>query len=101
MHRADNLTTFMCRLSRNLGASTSWNPKDLSRLVMGLLYLLTILPNVGYFTFILTFESKVLFKYNRKGRARLCCCIKFLGPFYTLACYTTRYINNGYDAVMT
>jgi hypothetical protein len=38
--RADNLITFMCRLSRNLGASTSWNPKGLSRPVMGLLYLL-------------------------------------------------------------
>jgi hypothetical protein len=36
---ADNLTTFMCRLSRNLGASTSWNPQGLSRPVMGLLYL--------------------------------------------------------------
>jgi hypothetical protein len=36
---ADNLTTFMCRLSRNLGASTSWNPVGLSRPVMGLLYL--------------------------------------------------------------
>jgi hypothetical protein len=36
--RADNLTTFMCRLSRNQGASTSWNPKGLSRPVMGLLY---------------------------------------------------------------
>jgi hypothetical protein len=30
----------MCRLSTNLGASTSWNPKGLSRPVMGLLYLL-------------------------------------------------------------
>jgi hypothetical protein len=39
VHSADNLTTFMCRLSRNLGASISWNPKDLSRPVMGLLYL--------------------------------------------------------------
>jgi hypothetical protein len=38
--RADNLTTFMCRLSINLGASTSWNLKGLSRTVMGLLYLL-------------------------------------------------------------
>jgi hypothetical protein len=37
--RADNLTTFMCRLSRNLGASTYWNPNGLSRPVMGLLYL--------------------------------------------------------------
>jgi hypothetical protein len=42
VRRADNLTTFMCRLSRNLGASTSWNPVDLSRPVMGLLYLLHI-----------------------------------------------------------
>ena len=39
MRRADNLTTFMCRLSWNLGASTSWNPQGLSRPVMGLLYL--------------------------------------------------------------
>ena len=29
----------MCRLSWNLGASTSWNPLDLSRAVMGLLHL--------------------------------------------------------------
>jgi hypothetical protein len=27
--RADNLTTFMCRLSWNPGASTSWNPQSL------------------------------------------------------------------------
>jgi hypothetical protein len=40
VRRADNLTTFMCRLTRNLGASTSWNPKGLSRPVMGLLYLM-------------------------------------------------------------
>jgi hypothetical protein len=39
MRRADNLTTFMYRLSINLGASTFWNPKGLSRPVMGLLYL--------------------------------------------------------------
>jgi hypothetical protein len=42
VRRADNLTTLMYRLSRNLGASTSWNPKGLSRPVMGLLYLLHI-----------------------------------------------------------
>jgi hypothetical protein len=39
VHRTDNLTTFKCRLSGNLGASTSWNPQGLSRPVMGLLYL--------------------------------------------------------------
>jgi len=37
VRRADNLTTSMCRLSWNRGASTSWNPLGLSRLVMGLL----------------------------------------------------------------
>jgi hypothetical protein len=40
MRRADNLTTFTCRLSGNLGASTFWNPQDISRPVMGLFYLL-------------------------------------------------------------
>jgi hypothetical protein len=39
VHRADKLATFMCRLSKNLGASASWNPQGLSRPVMGLLYL--------------------------------------------------------------
>ena len=36
--RRAELTTFMCRLSWNLGTSTSWNPQGLSRPVMGLLY---------------------------------------------------------------
>jgi len=40
VHRADNLTTVQCRLSWNLGASNSWNPKGLSKPEMGLLYLL-------------------------------------------------------------
>ena len=35
MGRADNFTTFMCRLSANLGASTYWGPKGLSRPEMG------------------------------------------------------------------
>jgi hypothetical protein len=40
MPQADNLTTFMSRLSWNLGASSSsWNTQGLSRPVMGLLYL--------------------------------------------------------------
>jgi hypothetical protein len=29
VHRTDNLTTFMCQLPQNLGASTSWNPMGL------------------------------------------------------------------------
>jgi hypothetical protein len=40
VRRAENLTTFMYRLSKNLGASTSWSPNGLSRPVVGLLYLL-------------------------------------------------------------
>jgi hypothetical protein len=39
MRRADNLTTFMCRMSWNLEASTSWNAQSLSRSVKRLLYL--------------------------------------------------------------
>ena len=36
VRRADNLTTFVCRLSRNSGrASTFWSPKGLPRLVIG------------------------------------------------------------------
>ena len=42
MRRVDDLTTFMFRLSWNLGASTSWNPQGLYRPVMGLLYLLLV-----------------------------------------------------------
>jgi hypothetical protein len=45
VRRADNLATFMCRLSSNLGASTSWNPQGLPRPVMGLLYLYLVLSD--------------------------------------------------------
>ena len=36
---ADNLTTFMCWLYWNMGASTSWNPQGRCRPVQGLVYL--------------------------------------------------------------
>ena len=39
VHRADNLTAFMCRLSWNLRASNCWNLQSLSRPAIGLLYL--------------------------------------------------------------
>ena len=39
VRRADNLTTFMCQLSWNMGASASWKPQGLSMPVQGLLYL--------------------------------------------------------------
>ena len=37
MRRADSVTTFVCQLYCNLGASNSWITKSLSRPVMGLL----------------------------------------------------------------
>ena len=37
----------MCRLSWNLGASTSWNPQGLFRPVIGLLYLFYLLRSVS------------------------------------------------------
>ena len=39
VRRADNVTTVMCRLSRNLGSSKSWNCNSCNRTVQGLLYL--------------------------------------------------------------
>ena len=39
MRRADNLTTSICRLSWNLGASTSWNPQGLYRACFSLFLL--------------------------------------------------------------
>ena len=39
VRRAGIITTFVCRLSWNFWASTSWNPQSLPRPVMGLLYL--------------------------------------------------------------
>jgi hypothetical protein len=42
MRGADNLTTFTCRLSWNLGSLTSWNPLTLNRPEQGLLYLVYV-----------------------------------------------------------
>ena len=57
LRRADNLTTFMCRLSWNVGASTSRNPQGLSRPVMGLIYLC-------FFLYVLSCTSKCTSKYR-------------------------------------
>jgi len=48
--RADNLTTFMCRLSWNMGASASWNPQGLSRALMWLLCFASSVSVVGGFS---------------------------------------------------
>jgi len=48
VRRADKLTTFMCRMSWNVGASTSWNTQGLSRPVMELVYLYLTLVNWSF-----------------------------------------------------
>jgi hypothetical protein len=49
--RVGKLTTFMCRVSRNVKASTSWNPQGLSRSIMGLLYFSQILSRITFFPY--------------------------------------------------
>jgi hypothetical protein len=57
LRMADNLTTILVPLSRNLGTLTSWNPLDHPRLVTGLLYL--ALPR--------TFTRNLKFTRNRSS----------------------------------
>jgi hypothetical protein len=59
----------MCRLSKNLGASTSWSPKGLSRPVMGLLYLY-LLNYILVFTLLI--KVKYLF-YSAQGSCLMWC----------------------------
>ena len=47
-----NFTTLMCGLSWNLGASTTWNPRGLSRPVEGLLYLYLHVVGKRYIIFV-------------------------------------------------
>ena len=42
LHKADSLTTFICLLPWNLGATTSWYPEGLSRPVTGIAVLLRV-----------------------------------------------------------
>jgi hypothetical protein len=69
----------MCRLSRNLGASTSWNPVGLSRPVMGLLYLFFYLSlkqtekkkkAIRYFLMLLI-PLFIRFNYQQKNKCQM------------------------------
>ena len=42
VHTADNLITFMCRLSKYLGASTPWNPVGLQQVCNGIAFFLQL-----------------------------------------------------------
>jgi hypothetical protein len=71
VRRADNLTTFMCRLSWNVGASASWNPQGLSIPVMGLLYIfLWILISSNIHTCQFVLNLKIRHFRNTHARAR-------------------------------
>jgi len=48
----------MCRLSLNLGASTSWYPQGLSRPVMGLLYLVPFVTSATYMSHLQSFQVR-------------------------------------------
>ena len=61
MCRADNLTTFICRLSGDLGASTSWYPQGLSTHVMGLVYLYLRYLAQSYGRYVLPFIQGMKF----------------------------------------
>ena len=60
VRRADNTTTFMCRLSWNLEASASWNPQGLCRPVMGLVYLL-LSPSWFHLQYLHMYADNVLY----------------------------------------
>jgi len=71
VRRADNVTTFMWRLSWNLGTLTSWNTQGLSRPVMGLLYLyscvilLCLVNYLNIFSFLYYWNFRSIYNFFR------------------------------------
>jgi hypothetical protein len=84
---ADNLTTFKCRLSRNLGASTSWNPQSLSRPVQacnGTALPLSLPPSIVLFPLLpplFPFNPSSFFEFN--SRLFILCLPVFFNLFFT------------------
>ena len=94
MCRADNLTTFMCWLSWNLGASTSWNPQGLSRSVMGLLYFYpswhnfknTVTIEVRLLLTLLMFYAVLMANSSAVNESPSCDSLVFQNEFFHLCC---------------
>jgi hypothetical protein len=61
--RADNLTIFVCRLFRNLSASTSWNPQGLPRPVNRVALLLTLPFTLTIHFFFALFPPSIMVCY--------------------------------------
>jgi len=82
----------MCRLSWNLGISTSWNPLGLSRAVMGLLYLFTLVrkkksPHIRVYT-IFYFRSNLNDCWRRNCEA---------AGIFVLPCRSCRRLQGQYN----
>jgi len=77
----------MCRLSWNLGASTSWNTQGLSRPVKGLLYLFTYILNRSHTNFKRCNFSLVVILYFI-----LSCCLPLLSAVTKLRRATISYV---------
>ena len=73
VRRADKLTTFICQLSWNLGASTSWNPQCLSRSVQGFLYLYLLPAATNVIS--LNFTYSTISLYSLLISSILCCSV--------------------------
>jgi hypothetical protein len=69
VHRADNLAIFICQVPRNSGATSSWNPKGLTRTVVGLLLLAHVRLNTSTMTdhYIFTVFIQILFASKQTG----------------------------------
>ena len=73
----------MCRMSWNLGASTSWNPQGLSRPVMGLLYLFYHCLYI-----IVLIALKTVTRVAETCRRLLCNKITFINPSVFVVSFT-------------
>jgi len=72
MRRTDNLTTFICRLSWNMGTPTSWNSQGFSKLVMGLLCF--------YFKFCISYLCTQRWQVKGKGKGKAVLLQAWSGP---------------------
>jgi hypothetical protein len=82
----------MCRLSWNLGASTSWNPQGLSRSVMGLLYrTVSRADNLTTFMCRLSWNLGASTSWNPQGLSRSVMGFLYLFFFFSRQFYRNLY----------
>ena len=81
MRRADNLTTFMCELSCNLGASTSSGPVQTCN---GIALPLPLLKTVGrqYRNYGMRMQTRKLFSYGRVKVTSKVLCMRYANVTY-------------------